>query len=167
MVDAGKTKQMNYNSSDESTCLALTDISQAGAKQRAGRAGRIRDGFCYRLYSLKKYNALPKYSVPEILRTSLTEICLNTKMLARDLSIEDYLMKALQPPPVENIRQSINLLKKIDALDDKENITILGTHLVRLDLTFFLNIIINNFYICCLRLICQLIVNLRKCYYTQ
>lgn len=130
MVDAGKAKQLNYNAFDESTCLAPTDISQACAKQRSGRAGRVRSGFCYRLYSLDDYKAMPKYTVPEILRVSLTEMSINTKMFARDLSIEDYLMKALQPPPVENIRQSIKLLKRIDALDDKENITMLGIHLV-------------------------------------
>lgn len=132
VVDAGKVKQLSYDSIGESTCLTSTDISQACAKQRAGRAGRIRNGFCYRLYSTEQYDAMEKYTLPEILRVPLTEICLNAKMLAGDLSIEEFLVKALQPPSVKNIRQSIELLKKINALDDKENITYLGIHLVGL-----------------------------------
>lgn len=132
MVDAGKVKQLSYDSIGESTCLTSTDISQACAKQRAGRAGRIRNGYCYRLYSLEQYEAMDKYTLPEILRVPLTEICLNAKILAGNLSIEEFLVKALQPPSVKNIRQSIELLKRINALDDKENITYLGIHLANM-----------------------------------
>lgn len=106
------------------------DISKACAKQRAGRAGRIRNGFCYRLYSTEQYEAMDEYTLPEILRVALTEICLHAKVLAGNLSIEEFLLKALQPPPVKNIRQSIKLLQTINALDNKENITHLGIHLV-------------------------------------
>lgn len=132
MIDAGKVKQQSYDSISESTCLTSTDISQACAKQRAGRAGRIRNGFCYRLYSLKQYEAMEKYTLPEILRVPLTEICLNAKILSGKLSIEEFLLKALQPPSVKNIRQSIELLKKINALDTNENITHLGIHLANM-----------------------------------
>lgn len=51
VVDTGKMKLKHYNAKDESTCLATIDVSQACAKQRAGRAGRTRNGFCYRLYT--------------------------------------------------------------------------------------------------------------------
>lgn len=129
VVDAGKVKQKSYDWLTDSTSLTTTDISQACAKQRAGRAGRIQNGFCYRLYSQKQYEAMEKYAVPEILRVPLTEVCLNAKMLAENHSIEEYLLKALQPPPVRNIRRSIELLKKIDALDSNENFTDLGIHL--------------------------------------
>lgn len=129
VVDAGKVKQQSYDSISESTCLTSTDISQACAKQRAGRAGRIQNGWCYRLYSLEQYEVMEKYTLPEILRVPLTEICLNAKMLAGKLSIEEFLLKALQPPSLKNIRQSIELLKKINALDTDENITYLGIHL--------------------------------------
>lgn len=73
---------------------------------------------------------MDKYTLPEILRVPLTEICLKAKMLAGNLSIEIFLLKALQPPPVDNIRQSIKLLKSINALDNKENVTYLGILLV-------------------------------------
>lgn len=132
VIDAGKVKQLSYDSISESTCLTSTVISQACAKQRTGRAGRIRKGYCYRLYSLEQYEAMEKYTLPEILRVPLTEICLNAKMLSGDLSIEDFLLKALQSPSVKNIRQSIELLKKINALDTNENITYLGIHLANM-----------------------------------
>lgn len=132
MVDVGKVKQQTYDSISESTCLTSTDISQACAKQRSGRAGRIRNGFCYRLYSLEQYEAMEKYTLPEILRVPLTEICLNAKILSGDLSIKEFLLKALQPPSIKNICQSIELLKKINALDENENITYLGLHLANM-----------------------------------
>lgn len=132
MVDAGKIKQLSYDLFDESTCLETIQISQACAKQRAGRAERVQNGFCYRIYSRDEYDAMNEYALPEILRVSLKEICLSTKLLVDDLSIEAFLVKALEPPPIENIRQSINLLKKIGALDRDENITILGMHLANL-----------------------------------
>lgn len=126
VIDGGKVKQLSYDSISESTCLTSTSISKACAKQRAGRAGRIRNGICYRLYSKEQYDLMEQYTMPEILRVPLTEICLNTKMLAGDLSIEEFLLKALQPPSVKNIRQSIELLMRINALDEQENITYLG-----------------------------------------
>lgn len=129
VIDSGKVKQKTYDSISDTTCLTSTWISQACAKQRAGRAGRTRDGECYRMYSLEHYETMEKYTLPEILRVPLTDVCLNAKILANDISIEDFLLKALQPPPLLSIRQSIALLKKIDALDSDENITYLGLHL--------------------------------------
>lgn len=132
VIDSGRVKQQTYDSISDTTCLTSTWISQACAKQRAGRAGRTRNGHCYRMYALDHYETFEKYTLPEILRVPLTDICLNAKILADNISIEDFLLKALQPPPVLSIRQSINLLKKIDALDADENITYLGVHLADL-----------------------------------
>lgn len=132
VIDSGKVKQQTYDSISDTTCLTSTWISQACAKQRAGRAGRTRNGHCYRMYATDHYDTFEKYTLPEILRVPLTDICLNAKILADNISIEEFLLKALQPPPVLSIRQSINLLKKIDALDADENITYLGMHLADL-----------------------------------
>lgn len=129
VVDAGKVKQTTYDSLSETTCLTSTYISQACAKQRAGRAGRTRPGTCFRLYSIEHYDVMEPFTLPELLRVPLTDICLNAKILGPSISIEQFLLKALQPPPVMSIRQSISLLKRIDALDPKENVTELGVHL--------------------------------------
>lgn len=133
VIDLGKVKQQTYDAIGGSTCLTSTAISKACAKQRMGRAGRIQNGFCYRLYSLEHYESMEMYTLPEILRVPLTEICLNTRMLAnKDVSIEQFLSKALQPPLSNNIRQAINLLQQIDALDPNEWITYLGVHLANM-----------------------------------
>lgn len=129
MIDLGRAKQQIHDPITESTRLDVVTISQACAKQRSGRAGRIRDGFCYRLYSLTDYERMDAHDTPEILRVSLTEICLKAKMMSDGQSIEDYMQKALQPPPKENMRQSIKLLKTINALNSEEQITHLGMHL--------------------------------------
>lgn len=130
MVDAGKIKLQSYDSSDESTYLATAKISKACAIQRAGRAGRTQNGYCYRLYTNEHFEGMQEYTVPEILRCPLTEICLKAKILAGKSSIEDFLLKAVQPPPVTNIRRSIEMLKTIGALDGNQNITSLGNRLV-------------------------------------
>lgn len=132
VIDTGKVMETSYNPHLQSTCLSKTNISQDCAKQRAGRAGRTRNGFCYRLYSKLEYNALNEYTLPEILRMDLTEICLFTKMMAGTLSIKTYLDGALERPPLKHIEQSIKILKDINALDSEENISSLGVHLANL-----------------------------------
>lgn len=133
VIDLGKVKQQTYDAIGSSTCLTSTAISKACAKQRMGRAGRIQNGFCYRLYSFEHHESMEMYTLPEILRVPLTEICLNARMLANDdVSIEQFLSKALQPPLSNNIRQAINLLQQIDALDPNERITHLGVHLANM-----------------------------------
>lgn len=129
VVDAGKVNLTSYDSLSDTTSLSLSTISQACAKQRAGRAGRTRRGICYRLYSIEEYEAMDKFTLPDLLRIPLPDLCLKAKMLASTIPIEEYLLKALQPPPVINIRHSIDLLKRIDVLDQNENVTQLGGHL--------------------------------------
>lgn len=126
-------KQQTYDAKFGSTCLYSTSISKACAKQRMGRAGRIQNGFCYRLYSSEHYENMQMYTVAEILRVPLSEICLSARLLANDdVSIEQFLSKALQPPSTLNIRQAINLLQQISALDSNERITHLGVHLANM-----------------------------------
>ncbi|XP_031639128.1 DExH-box ATP-dependent RNA helicase DExH1-like [Contarinia nasturtii] len=133
VIDTGKAKLLNHDSETRSSRLELKPISQACAKQRSGRAGRIRNGYCYRLYSLEQYEMMQKYKLPEIVRVPLTQLCLHAKILAAaDTSIGTFLSKALEPPPPENVRQSVELLKEINALDASESITDLGIHLARM-----------------------------------
>lgn len=62
---------------------------------------------------------MAEYTLPEIQRCPLTEICLNAKMLVGESStIEDFLNKAVQPPPIENIRESIKKLQQMSVLDN-------------------------------------------------
>lgn len=131
VVDAGKVKETSYDPLTESTCLDTVDISRACAKQRSGRAGRVCNGFAYRLYSTEKYEKMSDYTTPDMLRMSLLEICLKAKLLANG-SIETFLAEAIQPPSQARIRHSIDLLIKISALTPEKNITQLGKHLAHM-----------------------------------
>lgn len=102
---------------------------------RRGRAGRLRNGIVYRIYSRDRYKSMLDVTIPELLRTSLSEVCLQTKLLINNSScssIEEFLLKCIAGPSVANIRQSIKYLQKLGALDEKENLTLLGNHLAHM-----------------------------------
>lgn len=126
VIDSGKVKQKHYDSVTSTTSLTATWISQACATQRSGRAGRTKPGMCFRLFSRQRFEAMDKFTLPEILRVPLTEICLQTSIIASHTSILNFLSKAIQPPSTMSIKQSIKLLQKLGALDDDENLTELG-----------------------------------------
>lgn len=132
VIDVGLVKETAYNTTHCSTCLEATKISKACAKQRTGRAGRTKNGFCYRLYSTEQFQSMADYTSPEIQRIALTEISLKSKMLAPNQAIETFLLQAIDPPPIENLRQSIQLLKEIGALNSNEELTHLGGHLAHM-----------------------------------
>lgn len=126
VIDSGKVKQKHYDSVTSTTSLTATWISQACATQRAGRAGRTKPGICFRLFTRQRFEAMDTFTLPEILRVPLTEICLQTSIIASHTSILTFLSKAIQPPSTMSIKQSIKLLQKLGALDDDENLTELG-----------------------------------------
>ncbi|XP_049294920.1 3'-5' RNA helicase YTHDC2-like [Anopheles funestus] len=132
VIDSGKVKQKYYDSLTSTSSLAATWISQACATQRAGRAGRTRPGTCFRLYSRTRHCAMDQYTLPEILRVPLTEICLQTALIMKDASIQEFLNKAITPPAAQSIKQSIKYLQKVGALDDDESVTDLGYTLAEL-----------------------------------
>lgn len=97
------------------------------------RAGRVRAGECYRLFSRSRFSNMQKYQTAEILRCPLEELCLHTKLLAPiTSSIADFLSKAVEPPPQLVIKNAVNVLKQMDALDKFEDLTDLGCHLAEL-----------------------------------
>ncbi|XP_029940171.1 LOW QUALITY PROTEIN: ATP-dependent RNA helicase DHX29 [Salarias fasciatus] len=77
VIDTGKTKENKYHESSQMSSLVETFVSKASALQRQGRAGRVRNGFCFRLYPKYRFEAFMDYSVPEILRVPLEELCLH------------------------------------------------------------------------------------------
>ena len=66
-----------YMETSQMSALEEVFISRANCQQRAGRAGRVRPGFCFRLFTQVQHMALKAYGTPELLRVPLEELCLN------------------------------------------------------------------------------------------
>ncbi|SPP77961.1 DExH-box ATP-dependent RNA helicase DExH1 [Drosophila guanche] len=136
VIDVGKSKMKIYDAKTNAAQLATTPISQADAQQRAGRAGRIRDGICYRLYSSEQFAKMNIYTIPEIQRRTLDEICLLTKVAAPEQSIPTFLSQALDAPQPEAVNQACSRLKLLGVLQDtNESITMLGRIIAELPLS--------------------------------
>ncbi|KAF5952437.1 hypothetical protein HYC85_010381 [Camellia sinensis] len=125
VIDCGKAKETTYDALNNTPCLLPSWISQASARQRRGRAGRVQPGECYHLYPQCVYEAFAEYQLPELLRTPLNSLCLQIKSLQVG-SIGDFLSAALQPPESLAVQNAVDFLKMIGALDENENLTHLG-----------------------------------------
>ncbi|XP_069483380.1 ATP-dependent RNA helicase DHX29 [Ambystoma mexicanum] len=132
VIDTGRTKENRYHESSQMSSLVETFVSKASALQRQGRAGRVRDGFCFRMYTKERFESFLDYSVPEILRVPLEELCLH--IMKCDLgSPEDFLSRALDPPQLLVISNAMSLLRRIGACELIEpKLTPLGQHLAAL-----------------------------------
>ncbi|KAJ6759888.1 ATP-DEPENDENT RNA HELICASE [Salix purpurea] len=128
VVDCGKAKETSYDALNNTPCLLPSWISKAAARQRRGRAGRVQPGECYHLYPRSVYDAFADYQLPELLRTPLQSLCLQIKSLQLG-SISEFLSRALQPPEPLSVQNAVDYLKVIGALDEHENLTVLGRHL--------------------------------------
>ncbi|KAM4634341.1 ATP-dependent RNA helicase DHX29 isoform 1-T1 [Polymixia lowei] len=132
VIDTGKTKENKYHESSQMSSLVETFVSKASALQRQGRAGRVRNGFCFRLYPKFRFDAFMDYSIPEILRVPLEELCLHI-MKCEYGSPEDFLKCALDPPQLQSVSNAVSLLRKIGACHpDSHLLTPLGHHLASL-----------------------------------
>ncbi|XP_039153877.1 3'-5' RNA helicase YTHDC2-like [Drosophila simulans] len=120
VIDTGRAKMKTYDMTIDASRLTITWISQADAKQRAGRAGRVCHGNCYRLYDNDRLAKMDLYTVPEIMRRTLDEICLLTKLAAPDKKIENFLDLALDTPPKDAVIQSCSRLKLLGVLDERD-----------------------------------------------
>ncbi len=124
VVDPGFVKQMSYNAKVGMDSLVVVPISQASARQRAGRAGRTGPGKCYRLYTEAAYrNEMLPTSVPEIQRTNLGNTVLSMKAMGvNDLLHFDF----MDPPPVQTLVAAMESLFALGALDEEGLLTLLG-----------------------------------------
>ncbi|XP_026130338.1 ATP-dependent RNA helicase DHX29-like isoform X2 [Carassius auratus] len=132
VIDTGKTKENRYHESSQMSSLVETFVSKASALQRQGRAGRVRGGFCFRLYPKFRFESFIDYSIPEILRVPLEELCLHI-MKCEYGSPEDFLCRALDAPQQQAVCNAVSLLRKIGACQqDSYALTPLGHHLAAL-----------------------------------
>lgn len=132
VIDPGFVKQKVYNSKTGMDSLIVTPISQAQAKQRAGRAGRTGPGKCYRLYTERAYNEeMLTASVPEIQRTNLASTVLQLKAMGiNDLLTFDFMDK----PPAESLVAALELLYYLEALDEEGLLTRVGRRMAEFPL---------------------------------
>ncbi|XP_076292712.1 ATP-dependent DNA/RNA helicase DHX36 isoform X2 [Lasioglossum baleicum] len=133
VIDSGKMKYLKFDLSRNVETLKPEWVSLANSKQRRGRAGRVKPGICYHLYSRARESMLDQYPLPEMLITRLEEVILRIKILQLG-DVQSFLCHVMDPPSSAAIELSLKLLRQLKALDDQENLTPLGYHLAQLPL---------------------------------
>ncbi|MEV0177064.1 ATP-dependent RNA helicase HrpA [Streptomyces sp. NPDC050803] len=117
VIDPGFARISRYSHRTKVQRLPIEAISQASANQRKGRCGRTSDGICIRLYSEDDFVARPEFTDAEILRTNLASVIL--QMTAAGLGdIEKF--PFIDPPDHRNIRDGVQLLQELGALDPQQ-----------------------------------------------
>jgi ATP-dependent helicase HrpA len=131
VIDSGLARVKRYSYRNKVEQLQIEAISQAACNQRAGRCGRVSNGICIRLFDEKDFAGRPKFTDPEILRSSLAGVILRMKSL-RFGAVEDF--PFLEEPPRKAIADGYALLGELNAVDDFNELTPIGTELARLPL---------------------------------
>ena len=124
VIDCGFSKQTTFNPRTGMESLIVTPISKASANQRAGRAGRVAPGKCFRLYTLWSFmNELDETTIPEIQRTNMSNVVLMLKSMGiNNLVNFDF----MDPPPHEMLLRALEQLYALGGLNDRGELTRLG-----------------------------------------
>ncbi|WP_042424379.1 ATP-dependent RNA helicase HrpA [Comamonas granuli] len=131
VIDAGTARVKRYSLRSKVEQLLVEPISQAAANQRAGRCGRVANGICIRLYDEKDFTGRPRFTDPEILRSSLAGVILRMKSLHLGV-VEDF--PFIDAPSGRAIADGYQLLNELGAVDDKNELTPMGRELSKLPL---------------------------------
>lgn len=131
VIDAGTARVKRYSYRNKVEQLQIEPVSQAAANQRAGRCGRVSNGICIRLYDEKDFASRPRFTDPEILRSSLAGVILRMMSLHLGL-VEDF--PFIEPPPRRAIADGYQLLNELGAVDEQNEITPVGRELAKLPL---------------------------------
>ena len=129
VVDAGTARVKRYSYRNKVEQLQIEAIAQSAANQRAGRCGRVAAGVCIRLYDEQDYLQRPKFTEPEILRSSLASVILRMKSLKLG-NVEQF--PFIEPPLGRAIADGYQLLQELGAVDEALELTELGRQLARL-----------------------------------
>ncbi len=130
VIDTGLARISRYNPRTRTRRLPVEPVSQSSANQRAGRAGRVSEGLCIRLYAEEDYDKRPRFTQPEIQRANLAEVILRMKAF-RLGEVESF--PFLNPPTDAAIRGGYELLVELGALAEEDHtLTPLGRELARL-----------------------------------
>jgi ATP-dependent helicase HrpA len=129
VVDTGLARVKRYSYRNKVELLQVEPISQAAANQRAGRCGRVAEGICIRLYDEADFAKRPRFTDPEILRSSLASVILRMKSLGLgDVRAFPF----VEPPPARAIADGYDLLAELNAVDGDNELTPIGRELARL-----------------------------------
>ena len=128
VIDPGFARISRYSYRAKLQQLPIEPVSQASARQRAGRCGRIAPGVCYRLCSEDDFEARPAYTDPELTRTNLAAVVLSMRAF-RLGDIESF--PFIDPPNPRAVRDAIGLLHELEALEG-DRLTELGRTMARL-----------------------------------
>ena len=131
VIDAGTARVKRYSFRSKVEQLLVEPISQAAANQRAGRCGRVANGICIRLYDEADFNGRPRFTDPEILRSSLAGVILRMKSLhLGDVAQFPF----IEAPSGRAIADGYQLLSELGAVDDANELTPMGVELSKLPL---------------------------------
>jgi HrpA-like RNA helicase len=123
VIDSGLSKLNWYNPNTYTSSLVEAPISKASADQRKGRAGRTREGSCYRLYTRNDFEERQQFTTEEIFRTDLSEVILRMS----DLGITDFEgFDFISTPGIEGLEAGIETLKLLHALESDRSLSNIG-----------------------------------------
>jgi ATP-dependent helicase HrpA len=131
VIDSGVARVKRYSYRQKVEQLQVEPISQAAAAQRAGRCGRVADGVCIRLYDEADFAARPRFTDPEIQRSSLAAVILRMRALGL-AAVEEF--PFIDPPARRAIADGYQLLAELGAVDGANELTEVGRELARLPL---------------------------------
>ena len=131
VVDAGTARISRYSQRTKVQLLPIEPISQASAKQRAGRCGRTSNGICIRLYSQADHDSRPEFTDPEILRTNLASVILQMASLELG-AVERF--GFLDPPDARQVADGVALLLELGAVEPtgRRGLTPMGRQIAQL-----------------------------------
>lgn len=130
VIDSGKVKETSFDPGNNMRKLEETWASRAACKQRRGRAGRVQEGKCYKLYTQNLENQMAERPEPEIRRVPLEQLCLSVRAMGmRDVA--RFLGRSPTPPEAVAIEGAMKLLRRMGALDGDE-LTAMGQQLAML-----------------------------------
>ncbi|KAI8714321.1 hypothetical protein NCS52_01151800 [Fusarium sp. LHS14.1] len=130
VIDSGKVKETSFDVQNNMRKLEETWASRAACKQRRGRAGRVQEGQCYKLFTQKLEQQMPERPEPEIRRVPLEQLCLSVRAMGMK-DVAGFLGRSPTPPDATAIDGAMKLLRRMGALDGDE-LTAMGQQLAML-----------------------------------
>ncbi|KJZ80545.1 hypothetical protein HIM_00395 [Hirsutella minnesotensis 3608] len=130
VIDSGKVKETSFDAQSNMRKLEETWASRAACKQRRGRAGRVREGKCYKLYTRNLEQQMAERPEPEIRRVPLEQLCLSVRAMGIR-EVATFLGRSPTAPEAQAIEGAMKLLRRMGALDGEE-LTAMGQQLAML-----------------------------------